>query len=220
VDCSHGKPLFVLRLRIRVTARQHLTRSFFSCQNGVLAREEVRLGEAISAGAILLRGVVGGSEYVAAPQFQFGGAASSIYSHDRYFIIPFAYENKGNDPAFSHSFMSVIRVLADDKQAKLTPGLQMRTYKNREFEAFTMSWLPHDFSTNPHLCVFEGVGSRIFPKRNVCPLSVAPMTVFTETIESPSIASMPWWVCTRFTPTVESSARDSKCGESMARQES
>jgi hypothetical protein len=37
-------------------------------------------------------------------------------THDRYFIIPFAYENKGNDPAFSHSFMSVIRVLVDDKQ--------------------------------------------------------------------------------------------------------
>jgi hypothetical protein len=65
-------------------------------------------------------------------------------THDRYFIIPFAYENKGNDPGFSHSFMSVIRVLADDKQTKLTPGLQGRTYKNRKFEAFTISWLPHD----------------------------------------------------------------------------
>src|SRR5258708_5888817 len=29
-------------------------------------------------------------------------------THDRYFIIPFAYENRGNDPAYSHSFMSVI----------------------------------------------------------------------------------------------------------------
>ena len=29
-------------------------------------------------------------------------------THDRYFIIPFAYENKRNDPGFSHSFMSVI----------------------------------------------------------------------------------------------------------------
>ncbi|MBA3609604.1 MAG: hypothetical protein H0W43_14045, partial [Chthoniobacterales bacterium] len=25
---------------------------------------------------------------------------------DRYFIIPFAYQNRGNDPAFSHSFIS------------------------------------------------------------------------------------------------------------------
>jgi hypothetical protein len=41
-------------------------------------------------------------------------------THDRYFIIPFAYENKGNDPRFSHSFMAVIRVLADGKQSKLT----------------------------------------------------------------------------------------------------
>jgi hypothetical protein len=33
-------------------------------------------------------------------------------THDRYFIIPYAYQNKGNDPAFSHSFLSVIRVYA------------------------------------------------------------------------------------------------------------
>lgn len=102
---------------------------------------------------------------------------------DRYFIIPLAYQNKGNDPRFSHSFMAVIRVLADDKQTKLTPGLQKRTYKNREFEAFTISWLPHDFSTNPHLCVFDGLGSRIFPKLNVCPLSVGRNFKLDETIK-------------------------------------
>ncbi len=104
-------------------------------------------------------------------------------THDRYFIIPFAYQNEGNDPGFSHSFMSVIRVLADDKQSKLTPGLKRRTYKNREFQAFTISWLPHDFSTNPHLCVFEGVGSRTFPKRNTCPLSVGRDFKLDETIK-------------------------------------
>jgi hypothetical protein len=191
-------------------------------------------------------------------------------THDRYFIIPFAYENKGNDPGFSHSFMSVIRVLADDKQSKLTTGLKKRTYKNREFEAFTISWLPHDFSTNPHLCVFEGVGSRIFPKRNTCPLSIGRDFNLDETIKlavnaknavcmwgpyeiskegfdlgvkrlrlldsgtikyraddrlyrkdrTASIAFMPWRVCTRFTPMVASSEQDSKCGDSMARQES
>ncbi len=104
-------------------------------------------------------------------------------THDRYFIIPFAYENKGNDPRFSHSFMVVIRVLADDKQTKLTPGLQKRTYRNRDFEAFTISWLPHDFSTNPHLCVFEGFGSRIFPKLNDCPVSVGRDFRLDETIK-------------------------------------
>jgi hypothetical protein len=104
-------------------------------------------------------------------------------THDRYFIIPFAYENKGNDPGFSHSFMAVIRVLADDKQTKLTPGLQKRTHQNRDFEAYTISWLPHDFSTNPHLCVFEGVGSRIFPKLNLCPLSVGKDFKLDETIK-------------------------------------
>ncbi len=102
---------------------------------------------------------------------------------DRYFIIPFAYQNRADDPEFSHSFMSVIRVLADDKQSKLTAGLQKRTYKNREFQAFTISWLPHDFATNPNLCVFEGVGSRISPEQNTCPLSVGRNFKLDETIK-------------------------------------
>src|SRR5882757_5473718 len=66
-------------------------------------------------------------------------------TRDRYFIIPFAYEDRGNHPEHSHSFISVIRVLADNKQPELTPGLKLRRYRNREFEAFTISWLPHDF---------------------------------------------------------------------------
>src|SRR3954463_11096193 len=89
---------------------------------------------------------------------------------DRYFIIPFAYEDRGNHPEFSHSFITVIRVFADTKPAKLTPGLPTRTYKNWDFEAFTISWLPADFMTNPHLCVFDGTGSKIFPTSNKCPV--------------------------------------------------
>ncbi|MGI8891068.1 MAG: hypothetical protein ACR2G0_09850 [Chthoniobacterales bacterium] len=91
-------------------------------------------------------------------------------THDRYFIIPFAYQNRGNDPAFSHSFVSVIRVLSDSQQTKLTPGLKKRKEANREFEAFTISWLPHDFMRNPNLCVFDGVLSNIFPQNNHCPV--------------------------------------------------
>src|SRR6476659_8935148 len=60
---------------------------------------------------------------------------------DRFFIIPFAYEDRGNHPEHSHSFISVIHVLADDKQPKPTEGLKIQKYKNREFEAFTISWL-------------------------------------------------------------------------------
>jgi hypothetical protein len=37
---------------------------------------------------------------------------------------------------FAHSFLSVIRVFADDKQPHITSGLKLRKYKNREFEAF------------------------------------------------------------------------------------
>ena len=104
-------------------------------------------------------------------------------THDRYFIIPFAYENKGNDPEFSHSFMSVIRVLADNKQTKLTKGLVKGTHKNREFEAFTISWLPHDFATNPNLCVFKGFGARLFPTWNQCQTSVGRSFSLEETIK-------------------------------------
>jgi len=104
-------------------------------------------------------------------------------TRDRYFIIPFAYENKGNDPAFSHSFMTVIRVLPDHKQVKLTKGVSKRTFKDREFEAFNISWLPHDFSTNPNLCVFKNFGSRIFPSWNGCPVSPGRSFSLEETIK-------------------------------------
>ena len=74
---------------------------------------------------------------------------------DRYFIIPFAYQNERNNPEFSHSFISVIRVLADGKQPSLRSGFRRGRFKNRDFEAFTISWLPHDFDTNPHTVRFR-----------------------------------------------------------------
>jgi hypothetical protein len=102
---------------------------------------------------------------------------------DRYFIVPFAYQNKGNSPQFSHSFISVIRVLADKKQPRFTSGLRRVRYKNRNFEAFTISWLPHDFDTNPYLCVFDGVGSRVDPTKNKCPISVGRNFKLPETVK-------------------------------------
>ena len=104
-------------------------------------------------------------------------------TRERYFIIPFAYQDRGNHPEFSHSFISVIRVLADNEQPKLTPDLKLRRYRNREFEAFTISWLPHDFLSNPHLCVFDGAGSRIFPEKNKCPVSIGRNFTLAETIK-------------------------------------
>jgi hypothetical protein len=102
---------------------------------------------------------------------------------DRYFIIPFAYQDRGNHPEHSHSFISVIRVFADNKQAKLTPGLPTRAYMNRQFEAFTISWLPADFMSNPHLCVFNGPGSRLFAGANKCPVSPGRNFSLEETIK-------------------------------------
>jgi hypothetical protein len=102
---------------------------------------------------------------------------------DRYFIIPFAYQDRGNHPEHSHSFISVIRVFAGNKQPKLTRGLTTRRHRNREFEAFTISWLPHDFMSNPHLCVFDGLGSRLIPVNNKCPVSPGRNFSLEETIK-------------------------------------
>jgi hypothetical protein len=102
---------------------------------------------------------------------------------ERYFIIPFAYQDRGNHPEFSHSFVSVIRVFADNRRPKLTPGLKLRRYRSREFEAFTISWLPADFLSNPHLCVFDGAGSRLFPELNKCPISPGKSFSLQETIK-------------------------------------
>ncbi len=106
-----------------------------------------------------------------------------INTRDRYFIIPFAYQNRANDPKFSHSFISVIRVFPDNKQTELTPGLETRSYKNREFEAFTISWLPSDFATNPNLCVFDGVGAKLIPQKNECPLLPGRNFNLAETLQ-------------------------------------
>ena len=108
---------------------------------------------------------------------------AGVNTQDRYFIIPFAYQNRWNNPKFSHTFISVIRVLADGKQPSFTSGLRRGRYKNRNFEAFTISWLPHDFDTNPHLCVFDGVGSRVVPKWNKCPISVGRSFKLEETLK-------------------------------------
>ncbi|HSV62050.1 MAG TPA: hypothetical protein VLH83_01785 [Chthoniobacterales bacterium] len=102
---------------------------------------------------------------------------------ERYFIIPFAYQDDGNHPEFSHSFISVIRVFADNKQPKETPGLVQGKYKDREFEAFTISWLPADFLTNPHLCVFDGPGARLFATKNKCPVSPGKSFNLADTIK-------------------------------------
>ena len=102
---------------------------------------------------------------------------------DRYFIIPFAYQNFGNSPDLSHSFISVVRVFADQKQPKYTPGLRRGSHRNRNFEAFTISWIPHDFDKNPHLCVFDGFGSRIDPKLNKCQPVVGRNFSLPETLK-------------------------------------
>jgi len=102
---------------------------------------------------------------------------------DRYFMIPFAYQDKGNHPEFSHSFISFIRVFATNKPPKLTPGLPTQgKYREWEFEAFTISWLPADFLSNPHLCVFDGPESRLFPNLNKCPVSPGHNFNLAETL--------------------------------------
>jgi hypothetical protein len=104
-------------------------------------------------------------------------------TRDRYFIIPFAYENRGNDPAFSHSFMTVVRVLADGRTARQRADLKTGRYKRWHFEAFNISWIPNDFLENPNLCVFHGFGSRLVASWNTCPLSVGKNFTLQETLQ-------------------------------------
>jgi len=102
---------------------------------------------------------------------------------DRYFMVPFAYQDQGNNPEFAHSFISVIRLLAGGKQPSLTSGFRRERFKNRDFEAFTISWMPHDFDTNPHLRVFEGVGSLLVPGWNQCPISLGRNFKLDQTLK-------------------------------------
>jgi hypothetical protein len=106
-----------------------------------------------------------------------------VNAQDRYFIIPFAYQDRWIKPQLSHSFISVIRVLGAGKQPSLTSGFRRGRYRQWNFEAFTISWVPHDFDTNLHLCVFDGFGSRIFPKLNKCPISVGRNFNLAETLK-------------------------------------
>jgi hypothetical protein len=73
-------------------------------------------------------------------------------------------------------------VLGDGKQPSLTSGLRRGQYKNRDFEAFTISWVPHDFGTDP-VCVFDGFGSRIFATWNKCPIVVGRNFRLDETLK-------------------------------------
>jgi hypothetical protein len=102
---------------------------------------------------------------------------------DRYFIVPFAYQHRDNYPARAHSFISVIRVFADNRQPKYTPGLRRGEYRNRNFEAFTISWMPADFAKNQDLCVFNGFGSRIDPDWNTCPIVPGKCFDLVETLK-------------------------------------
>jgi hypothetical protein len=99
-------------------------------------------------------------------------------------MIPFAYQDEGNHPEHSHSFISVVRVFASNTKPKLTPDLPTQgEYNGWDFEAFTISWLPADFLTNPNLCVFEGPGARLFATKNKCPISPGRNFNLAETIK-------------------------------------
>jgi hypothetical protein len=104
-------------------------------------------------------------------------------TRDRYFIVPFAYQRRWNNPEFSHSFISVIHLLPARKKLGLRSGFRRGRFKGRDFEAFTISWVPHDFDRNPHLCVFDGFGSRLFASLNKCPISVGRDFTLAETLK-------------------------------------
>ena len=106
-----------------------------------------------------------------------------VNTQDRYFIVPFAFQRRWNNPQFSHSFISVIRVLGDGKQPSLTSGLRRGRFKNRDFEAFTISWVPHDFGTS-NSCAFSTASAAAFFRHwNKCPISVGRDFRLDETLK-------------------------------------
>lgn len=163
----------------------HVSRSFVSCLAGLLflalsvgAQAEGKRVDFSDHDVPLYEQITKHIREKVAARLRQGGNG-----HDRYFIIPFAYENKGNDPGYSHSFMTVIRVFADGRRRQATSGLDVRTYKNWDFEHFTISWLPADFLENPDLCVFKGFGARLVPSWNQCPVSVGKDFTLPDTIK-------------------------------------
>jgi len=105
------------------------------------------------------------------------------HTRDRYFIVAFAYQNRSNDPELSHSFISVIHLLPLGKTTDSRSGFRQGRFQGRGFEAFTISWLPYDFDRNPHLCVFDGFGSRLFATWNKCPISPGRSFTLAETLK-------------------------------------
>jgi hypothetical protein len=101
----------------------------------------------------------------------------------RYFIVPFAYQDQGNNPESAHSFLSVIRVPGRGKRPSLTPGFRRGRFAIRDLATFTISWLPHDFDSNPRLRVFEGVGSLVVPQMNKCPVFVGKNFRLDQTLK-------------------------------------
>ena len=57
---------------------------------------------------------------------------------DRFFMIPFAYQDSRLSPKISHSFITVIRVFAVDEHPLLTPGFKHGKYKKWNFEAYNI----------------------------------------------------------------------------------
>ena len=104
-------------------------------------------------------------------------------TRDRYFIVAFAYQDRWHTPQRSHSFISVIHLLPAGKQLGPISGFRTGKFKGRDFEAFNISWVPHDFDTNPHLCVFDGFGSRLFASWNKCPIIAGKNFTLAETLK-------------------------------------
>jgi len=104
-------------------------------------------------------------------------------TRDRYFIVPFAYQNRWHSPELSHSFIAVIHLLPEGKKLGPRSGFKQGRFEGRDFEAFNISWVPHDFDTNTHLCVFDGFGSRLFATWNKCPISVGRDFGLAETLK-------------------------------------
>jgi hypothetical protein len=102
---------------------------------------------------------------------------------DRYFIVAFAYQNKRNNPEFSHSFISVIHLLPEGKQPGLRSGFRRGSFKAgilkhlQSAGCLTISILIRIFAFS------MSSGGRLFATRNKCPISVGRNFRLDETLK-------------------------------------
>jgi len=117
-------------------------------------------------------------------------------------MIPFAYEDKGNHPEMSHSFITRDSSVCHGKNNQLTPELPTANTSDWEFEAFTIRLAAGRFSGDPICAFLTARAARLFASKNQCPVSKGNTSISKDTLKL----------------AAEREERGSRCGDPMKSQ--